>query len=495
MKTSVCFFLAALWAPAICSAQFPGTIENSTFVVPLTNFARIPNSGTGSAAPPRVNQVATAPNGTLFAMDQRGPLYSITGGGATVTKYFDLNDYGVSLISSSEQGFQSFAFHPDFNTSGAAGFGKFYTAFSTSNTTPAPDFTAPGSDSHDEVIYEWTTSNPLASTFTPAVPATPFRQVIRMEHPFANHNTGLLAFNPNATVGSADYGKLYIGVGDGGSGGDPLDLAQNRTNPFGSILRIDPLPASTAGVLSTNGQYRIPTNNPFRTGLADDTGSESETFAYGLRNPQRFSWDRGGAKTMFIADIGQGSVEEINAGISGANYGWRRREGSFIYVSSGSVGPNARDDAAASGFTYPLAEYDHSEGSAVTAGFVVRNGTVPGLEGKFLLSDFPSGKVFFFDADTLPDGGQDPLVQLRLSLNGTESTFLQMINAERATQGLTAAGRADLRFGTDQLGNIYFFNKQDGVIRLLSVPEPTSAALLVLGAISVAARRRRPSRS
>ena len=489
MKNAARSLAPLLLAPVVSFAQttnpYPNPIPRSTFTVNVSAFADIPNSG--SNQPARVNQLAAAPNGTIFAMDQRGPMYSITGNGQTVTKFFDLNDYGVSLISSSEQGFQSFAFHPDYNTSGRPGFGKFYTAFSTGNTTPTPDFTAPGSDSHDEVIYEWTTSNPLAATFTPANPAAPFRQVIRMEHPFGNHNTGLLAFNPNATAGSADYGKLYIAVGDGGSGGDPLDLAQNRADPYGSILRIDPL-----GTDAANGRYGIPLDNPFRPAGADNADSTGETYAFGLRNPQRFSWDRGGNQTMFIADIGQNAVEEINAGVSGANYGWRRREGSFVYNTSDStVGANSRGDAATTGFTYPIAEYDHSEGSAVTAGFVVRRGIVPQLEGKFLFSDFPSGRVFFIDADTLPNGGQSPLTELRLRLNGVEMTFLQMVNQERATQGLGAVGRTDLRFGTDQGGNIYLFNKHDGTIRLLEVvPEPSSAMLFATAGLWLMRRRR-----
>src|SRR5690606_13340232 len=137
-----------------------------------------------------------------------------------------------------ERGFQSFAFHPQFNQAGAPGYGRFYTYTDSTNMNPAPDFTAAGAakETHDTVLLEWTAKNPAAATYDGGAP----RELIRIRQPFANHNAGHLAFNPNAPPGSPEFGLLYMGVADGGSGGDPLDLAQNLGSAFGKVFRIDP---------------------------------------------------------------------------------------------------------------------------------------------------------------------------------------------------------------------------------------------------------------
>jgi hypothetical protein len=188
-------------------------------------------------------------------------------------------------------------------------------------------------------------------------------------------------------------------------------------------------------------------------------------WAYGLRNPQRFHWDS--QNRMLIADIGQGVVEEINLGVAGGNYGWNEREGSYEYISSGSVSnSDTRSDASTTGYIYPVAEYDHGEGNAVTAGFVYEGQVDSHLAGKFLFGDIRRGRVFFFDATSLPDGGQDPIRELRLLDNGTEKSFLSMIQETNPS-----TGRADLRFGQDSARNLYLLNKKDGKIRKI-IPLP-----------------------
>ena len=244
--------------------------------------------------------------------------------------------------------------------------------------------------------------------------------------------------------------------------GDPQNLAQDRNYILGKILRIDPL-----GTNSSNGRYGIPSTNPFvgQPGLP-------EIWAYGLRNPQRFHWDRGGSGRLFIADIGQGVVEEIDLGLPGANYGWNAREGSYEYLGGAVSSASKRGDSATTGFTYPIAEYDHGEGSAVTAGFVYRGTALPGLDGKFLFGDIARGRVFFIDADSLPDGGQDPITELRLRYRGTEMSFLNIIRIITPS-----ASRTDLRFGSDAVGAIYLLNKQDGIVRKLTPPPITITSL------------------
>lgn len=438
-------------APLASAGPFVDGISPTHFVVGLADFAVIPGSP-GSA---RMSVLTTDPAGRIFAMDQKGPIYLIRASGSPVTLYLDLaTTPGIDLRRTNEQGLLSVAFHPQFQAPGTPGFGRFYTAHTTNNLTPPPDF-APGdgNDAGDNVVLEWRTHDPAAPTFIPADPAAPFRELLRIEAPFGNHTMGLIAFNPNSAPPSTDFGQLYIAVGDGGSSGDPFDLARNPANPYGSILRIDPL-----GSNSANGRYGIPRSNPF----VGNANALDETFAYGLRNPQRFFWDRGGNGAMFIADIGQNVIEEINLGIPGANYGWDQREGSFSFPNSQRAN-SRRGDAATTGFTYPIAEYDHDEGNAITVGPVERSGLIPNLFGHLVFGDLVRGRIFILEADALPTGGPSGISELRVRYQGIERSFQSIINLRRPS-----ANRADLRFGSDASGRIFLFNKQDNVIRLLT---------------------------
>ena len=202
----------------------------------------------------------------------------------------------------------------------------------------------------------------------------------------------------------------------------------------------------------------------------------------GFRNPQRFTWDTATGR-LFIADIGQNSVEEIDIAQAGANYGWNSREGDFIYNSDGSVGASTRGDTATSGFTYPVAEYRHfgSVGNAVSAGPVVRGKKYPELKGRLVFSDFPTGTPYTIDADSATSTGTPATItELRLRQNGVEMSFLDLIH-----QTNPAATRADLRFGTDASHRIYLLDKQDGIIRrLVSAGEATVSATVDTAAIS-----------
>ena len=454
MSISRFAFAALLTALAGSSANVQA-VAKGNIIVDLETFARLPNSG-GTYA--RANLLRPAPDGRLFVNDQRGVLYTVSADGATVTPYLNLASYVALLQDTGERGFQSFAFHPDFNTAGAAGYGKFYTMDSQSDTTKAATFVpGNGARDHDEVLLEWTAQNPAAGTFTPANAAAPYREVLRIARPNSNHNAGFLSFNPTATA--ADRGNLYLGTGDSGGGGDPLNLAQTLNNAYGAVLRINPL-APTTGTAhpSNNAQYSIPSDNPFYTGKGTFL---PEKFAAGFRNPQRFVWDSANGR-MFVADIGQNLVEEVDVCIAGANYGWNKREGSNVYNADGSNGANSRADAVTTGYTYPIAEYAHysGAGNAVTTGPVFRDGRVPALNGRLIFSDFVNGVPYTLDANNLPDGGSTGITELRLRSAGAEITFLNLIK-----QTNTAATRADLRFGTDASGNVYFLNKQDGIIR------------------------------
>ena len=466
------FVWTARFALALLLIVFPtGQTSNDPFPSPIpeaegvitvdvVEFAVLPDI---DGDPARMMLLVDEPGtGRLFVSDMRGLLYGVSYDGQTVIRYLDLRAPSWELsvqASRSERGFQSFAFHPQFNEPGTPGFGKFYTYLDTSNTAPAPDFVSGGGDdAQDTILLEWTAADPGAATYDGGPP----RELIRVEQPFGNHNGGQVAFNPLASPGDIDFGLLYVGSADGGSGGDPLDLAQNLGSVFGKILRIDPLGADSA-----NGQYGIPADNPF---AADgDAGTLGEIYAFGVRNPQRFDWDPANGN-MYVADIGQNIVEEISPVTRGANLGWNDWEGSFRFISRREV--DLADPQGEAGLTYPVAEYGQVDpllqpSAAATGVVVYRQSAIPQLANLLLFGDNPSGEVFYVSADQLPSGGQDAIRRILFNSDGEAKTLLQLIHEKNREQGRSPATRADLRFGTGPDGQVFVLNKRDGVIRLL----------------------------
>jgi hypothetical protein len=442
---------------------FPAPIPATDGVIQVrfVEFAAIPDIG--GEAPRMMNLIDEPGTRRMFVNTMRGPLYTVSYDGKTVREYVDINaqKWGVSVQANGrERGFQSFTVHPQFGQSGASGYGKFYTWTDTTNTTPAPDFVpGGGSNTHHTVLLEWTAKNAASPTYDGGPP----REMMRLEQPFANHNAGHISFNPLARSGAPDFGLLYVGVADGGSGGDPLGLAQNLGSIFGKVLRIDPL-----GKNSRNGKYGIPAGNPF-VGRA---GALGEIYAYGVRNPQRFGWDpRNG--NLFLADIGQDIVEELSPVPMGGNLGWNKWEGSFGFISRQAVDlTRRRTDPTV---TYPVAEYGQLDPllqtqSAVTGVHVYRARAIPQLANLLLFGDFPSGEIFYLPADKLPSGGQDAIRRILLNDGGQAKTFLKVIQEKNAAQGKPPATRADLRFGDGPDGQVLLLNKHDGTIRLL-VPD------------------------
>jgi hypothetical protein len=444
------------------SDPFPTPIHatEGVITVGVRDFAALPDVG-GQPARPMI--LITEP-GTrrLFVNDMRGPIYSLSYDGKSVTQYIDINapDFNVGVQAGGrERGMQSFVFHPQFGQRGAPGHGKFYTLTDTTNTKVAADFTPGGGNhSHDTVLLEWTAKDAAAATYDGGAP----RELIRWEQPFPNHNAGQLGFNPTAKPGTPEAGLLYIGFADGGSGGDPLELSQSLASSFGKILRIDPLGSS-----SRNKKYGIPADNPFAKD--GDATTLDEIYAYGVRNPQRFAWDpRNG--NLFLADIGQNTIEEVSLVTAGANLGWNDWEGSYTYLGRGGVGlDKLRGDAK---MTYPVVEYAQPDPllqnqSAVTMGYVYRQPAIKALTNKVVFGDNPSGEIFFFDADNLPKGGQDAIRRILLNDGSGPKTLLQIIKETNTKQGKMPATRADLRFGQGPEGQIFLLNKADGVVRVL----------------------------
>lgn len=457
-----CTVAASSLAAQSTADPFPTPIRAGEAIVRVNyrDFASLPDIDGAPARPMRMVQEPGSRN--LFVNDMRGPLYRVAPDGGAVTLYVDIDDpaWDMDVQSSGrERGFQSFAFHPRFNEPGSPGFGRFYTWTDVTDREPAPDFTpGGGGDSHDTVLLEWVARTPGAARYDGGPP----RQLLRLQQPYSNHNGGEIAFNPLARPGQPDFGMLYVGSADGGSGGDPLNLAQNLESPFGKILRIDPL-----GRNSANGRYGLPPDNPFMDGRR--AGARGEVWAYGVRNPQRFGWDPATGR-LYVADIGQNIVEELSPVPKGGNLGWNVWEGSFRFLSrSGVDAGSPRGDPA---MTYPIAEYDHSDpvlsGRAAVTGVVVcRSGAIPQLRDRILFGDNPSGEVFHVSANDTTRHGQDGIRRLLLNDGGEAKTLLQLIRARNAQQGRSPASRADLRFGTGAEGQVFLLNKADGVIRLL----------------------------
>jgi glucose/arabinose dehydrogenase len=273
----------------------------------------------------------------LFVVEQAGRIRIIKNGQVLAQPFLDI----VSRVSSGgERGLLSVAFHPSY-----AANGFFYV-----------NFTDLAGDTRVERFN--VSSNPDVGD------ASSSKLILGVTQPFANHNGGLNLFGPD--------GMLYIGLGDGGSSGDPQGNGQRTNTLLGKILRID---------VDNGDPYSIPSGNPF----ANQSGARPEIWAYGLRNPWRFSFDRT-AGLLFVADVGQGSLEEIDVvptTRAGVNYGWNIMEGSSCF-GSGSC--------STAGLEPPVIEYNHSGGAcSVTGGYAYRGSAIPELAGHYFYSDYCAG--------------------------------------------------------------------------------------------------------
>jgi glucose/arabinose dehydrogenase len=202
--------------------------------------------------------------------------------------------------------------------------------------------------------------------------------LLSLDQPYANHNGGWIGFGPD--------GYLYFGLGDGGSAGDPLNHAQNTRTLFGAMLRLDVDASPAAGKA-----YAVPKDNVFAAGGPRPGAGAPEIYAWGLRNPWRWSFDRVTGQ-LWLGDVGQNAWEEIDRIESGGNYGWRCYEGTHTYNTDGCA------DAGA--YAAPVVEYGHDRGCSVTGGYVYRGSAVALLDGVFLYGDFCSGRIW-----GLADGG------------------------------------------------------------------------------------------
>ena len=303
--------------------------------------------------------IATTDDGTgrIYVAEQGGTVRIVDGSTLLPAPFLDI---AANISSGSERGLLGIAFHPHF-----------------------------ADDPRVFVDYTDTDGNTVVSSFevgldADAVDPASERVILQVEQPFSNHNGGSLAFGPD--------GMLYIGLGDGGSGGDPQGNGQRLDTLLAKVLRIDVDVAEGAET-----PYTIPDDNPHADGA---NGALPETWVSGLRNPWRFRFD---APTgdLWIGDVGQGAWEEIDvvrAGTKGQDFGWNVMEGAHCYKPA--------DGCDQSGLTLPVTEYDHSLGCAVIGGVVVRDPATPALDGRYLFSDDCSGNIWAIDPSG--DGLREP---------------------------------------------------------------------------------------
>jgi glucose/arabinose dehydrogenase len=335
-----------------------------------------------------------ADDDAIYVAEKTGRVRMVPGGqtgepgGVAATPVLDLSD---RVSRGSEQGLLGLAFSPDGS--------RLYV-----------NYTDTAGDTH---VVEYAFRDGRAD------PASA-REVLFVDQPFANHNGGQVVFGPD--------GRFYVGLGDGGSQRDPNNNGQSLGTLLGKILRLDPQPSAGAA-------YTIPSDNPF----VGQAGARPEIWAFGLRNPWRFSWDRE-TKDFWVGDVGQNRVEEIDflpAGTAGANFGWSLLEGTL----------SLKGENPPSG-VLPVFEYGHDDGScSVTGGYVYRGSQVPSLRGVYVYGDACSGKVW----GLVQEGGQ-AVAQAELSLEGLG--------------GATSGGGYNISsFGEDEAGELYLLSLTGAVYR------------------------------
>ncbi len=276
-----------------------------------------------------------------FVVEQAGRVMAFANTPDAVSSYTFI-DIHERVRSGGEKGLLGIAFHPRY-----AGNGWVFLSYT-------------GSDKEGE-LYSYISRFTLTADGNRLDPASE-KVILSLAQPYGNHNGGNIAFGPD--------GYLYVGFGDGGAGGDPHGNGQNTDTLLGAILRID---------VDGGEPYAIPPDNPFAQG-----GGRGEIYAWGLRNPWRWSFD---ARTgeLWVGDVGQSKWEEIDRVEKGRNYGWNIREGAHCYNT---------EYCETSDLIEPVAEYSHEQGQAVTGGFVYRGNAVAALQGVYVYGDFASGKVW-----------------------------------------------------------------------------------------------------
>jgi len=370
-STSLLIFvgLLLLGSATTSSAQLNTRVYASGFTAPVA-FVQDPSDRT-----------------VQYVVQQDGVIRVIRNGAVLPTPFLSLDSNPMSpsrvVVAAGEQGLLGLAFPPDYATSG-----RFYVYFS------APPAGEPNVANHSIVArFKRSAGNPLVADPTTRQDMVWSSGLPYIEHPFSNHNGGNMMFGPD--------GFLYIGTGDGGAGDDPGNNAQTPSSFLGKMLRID----VSVGDGDARG-FRIPATNPFQPGNA--LGARPEIWAFGLRNPWRWSFDdpaHGGTGAMVIGDVGQGSFEEVDyepAGRGGRNYGWSVREGAHAHIAPTPQRPQAFEP-----LTDPIYDYGRADGNSVTGGYVYRGLRLgPAFRGRYIFADFGSARVWSLGLAINPSTGE-----------------------------------------------------------------------------------------
>jgi mono/diheme cytochrome c family protein len=372
-------------------------------------------------------------------------------------------------------------------------------------TTPAVKTpTVNGQIDREVVLVEWKDRNVANATFEGTA-----RELLRVQYPLAPHPLGEMTFNPVARPGEPDWRVMYLGAGDSQSGEqrDSRRLNPQRLDTLvGKILRIIPdlHEHTNTSIVSENGRYRIPNDNPFTT----MDGARPEIWAYGLRNPHRLAWDvdpaRPSAPTLLAFNIGLVTWEAVDVIHKGANYGYPLREGTQSMSSTNGMGPLPENDTipvqisdtVARGTvtpTYPVIQYPHnreSGGDAIANGFVYRGKLISALKDKLVFGDITTGRIWYANRADVVAADDDnpttvaPIYEIDAGLRRlTEETYRARGGKGEALPGMGAMagrGRVDLRFAVDNDGELYILTKSDGMIRKVvgatAATTPMSAA-------------------
>ena len=339
-----------------------------------------------------VHLTAPAGDARLFIVEQAGTIRIVRNGQLVTRPFLDIT---AKVGAGGERGLLGLAFHPSYATNR-----YFYVNYTDLN-----------GDTH---VERYTAS---AADRDSADPGSA-KSILFIPQPYANHNGGLVLFGPD--------GKLYIGMGDGGSGGDPQNRAQNPDSLLGKLLRID---------VDGGDPYAVPPDNPYAAG----GGGRGEIWAIGLRNPWRFAFDRP-AGLLYIADVGQNAWEEVDVapgGQGGLNYGWRIMEGAHCYNPDPCTSP---------GLTLPALEYGRADGCSVIGGFVYRGRRSPSLVGQYFYSDYCSAWIKTF-------------------------TYAHGAVTQRTSWTLSVSLGSVLSFGEDAAGELYVLTAGGRVYRIVA-PAP-----------------------
>lgn len=371
----------AVWSGST-EAEGIGAKSSEQSVWPTLKLEPIVTSGLQS---PVLVSHSNDGSGRLYIVEQVGRIQSVTKPTQQPTPFLDIID---RVLDGGERGLLGLAFHPDFRING-----RFFI-----NYTRKPDGAT--------VLAEYRVSKGQITATREE------RVLLLVPQPYANHNGGMVAFGPD--------GFLYIALGDGGAGGDPGNRAQNRNELLGKILRID---------VNRGDPYGIPSDNPFAKG-----GGRPEVYAYGLRNPWRFSFDRT-TGDLLAADAGQYNWEEIDRIVRGGNYGWPIMEGRHCFRPSTGCSPD--------GLIPPVVEYARTGGRCVSIGGYVYRGKIATLQGAYLYADYCSGEVF----------------GARLSKQTDEAG---------AREVLLRSGLHVSSFGEDEEGEVYLCDHDGAIYRLVA---------------------------